>query len=113
MTVCWNERCMYMSTFKSLGAEWVVDSGHAWLKVDLRMHPRALECGTGYGYIDTKKQVIYLEEDVEAGNYCRLSAPVYMNVLADRISNVQYVGDAPCRSLPHNSDSWVEPDESA
>ena len=100
---------MYMSTFKSLGAEWHVDSGHAWLAVDLRMHPRALECGTGFGYIDTSSEVIYLEEDIEAMAFCRTNAAVCLYSMAGRLDSVDYAKDATCRSLPRNENLLVVP----
>jgi hypothetical protein len=41
----------------------ISDAGHAWLEVDLRQFPNAIEFGTGHGYLDG--DTIYLEEDVE------------------------------------------------
>ena len=41
----------------------ISDAGHAWLEVDLRQFPNAIQFGTGFGYIDG--DTIYLEEDVE------------------------------------------------
>jgi hypothetical protein len=45
----------------------ISDAGHAWLEVDLRQFPNAVEFGTGHGYINGN--TIYLEEDVEAENF--------------------------------------------
>jgi hypothetical protein len=41
----------------------IVDSGHAWLEVDLKELPQAEQFAEGYGYQDLN--LIYLEEDSE------------------------------------------------
>lgn len=46
---------------------WIIDPGHGWLEVPLDEYPDAVECGSGYGYIDPVEGKIYLEEDMEAG----------------------------------------------
>lgn len=41
----------------------IIDSGHAWLEVDLNEIPEAEKFAEGYGYQD--RNLIYLEEDSE------------------------------------------------
>ena len=50
-----------------MSVRWIIDPGHGWLEVPLDEYPDAVECGTGYGYLDPIKCRIYLEEDMEAG----------------------------------------------
>lgn len=53
-----------------MGIRFVEDPGHAWLRVDLREYPDALESATGYGYW-AGKTAVYLEEDVEAVDFLK------------------------------------------
>lgn len=50
-----------------MSVRWIIDPGHGWLEVPLDEYPDAVECGTGFGYLDPIKGRIYLEEDTEAG----------------------------------------------
>lgn len=91
-----------MSTLETIGAEWHIDGGHAWLAVDLHKHPSALEYGSGYGFIDIDNEVIYLEEDGEAPAFAVKNATVYTQAVSDRLTKIRHEGDAPCRSFPRN-----------
>jgi hypothetical protein len=53
------------------GLFWEVDSGHAWLKVDLADLFRSGIAGkiSHYSYVLASKGVAYLEEDCDAGIY--------------------------------------------
>lgn len=46
--------------------KFITDDGHGWLAVDLNEYPSARNFGTGYGYINDRTNIIYLEEDCEA-----------------------------------------------
>ena len=58
---------------KNNGLFWEVDSGHAWLKVDMAdlFRSGAHEDISGYSYVDAIKGVAYLEEDCDAGTYLK------------------------------------------
>jgi len=58
---------------KQKGLFWEVDSGHAWLKVDMAdlFRSGAHEDISGYSYVDAIKGVAYLEEDCDAGTYLK------------------------------------------
>jgi hypothetical protein len=77
------------------------DAGHGWLEVSLVTHPEAINYGTGFGYIDTDREKIYLEEDCEALAYLRW---LFSGDLSKaRLLDVCIVeGDSPIRALPHN-----------
>lgn len=91
-----------MSTLETIGAEWHIDAGHAWLAVNLRKYPSALEYGTGWGFIDTDNEVIYLEEDTEAQKFAVANAAVYIHSVSGRLTSNNHGKNAPCRSLPRN-----------
>lgn len=73
------------------------DAGHGWLEVPLDKYPNAVKCGTGYGYLDTVNNVIYLEEDVEA----HLFVGEYPEAITD-IQHEMVNGDSDVRLLPRN-----------
>lgn len=76
---------------------YITDAGHGWLEVPLDLYPEAAECGTGFGYIDSKARIIYLEEDCEMG--------AFLGSRPDLQSKVVYTpmgGDCFVRSLPRN-----------
>lgn len=53
-----------------MAVRFVEDPGHAWLRVDLREYPDALESATGYGFwADRDKSAVFLEEDIEATDF--------------------------------------------
>ena len=102
-----------MSTLETIGAEWHIDGGHAWLAVDLHKHPSALEYGSGFGFIDTDNGVIYLEEDSEAPAFAIANAAVFVQSVAGRLISHDHGKDAPCRSLPRNEARLVLPEYTA
>ena len=58
---------------KNNGLFWEVDSGHAWLRVDLADLFRSgiYEDISSYSYVDAARGVAYLEEDCDAGTYLK------------------------------------------
>jgi hypothetical protein len=79
-------------------AQWVIDPNHAWLAVSLEAYPDAVEYGTGFGFVDSKASVIYLEEDCEALAFFRAHPEIDPSDLPEQ----GYESDAPCRMLPNN-----------
>ena len=82
---------------------WEVDSGHAWLKVDLAdiMRSGVYEKISGYSYVNAIKGVGYLEEDRDAGLYLQ-AIKYYESPAKEREPSRQnYVdGDSWVRTLP-------------
>ena len=58
---------------KNNGLFWEVDSGHAWLRVDLADLFRSgiYEDISSCSYVDAARGVAYLEEDCDAGTYLK------------------------------------------
>lgn len=75
----------------------LTDPGHGWLEVSLKAFPDAVEYGTGFGYLDEWSQVIYLEEDLEAGAFLRAHPEA-----RERIYHEHDDRDSAVRRLPHN-----------
>lgn len=77
----------------------IEDPGHGWLRVNLDKYPRAIECGTGYGYLNAfsaDRHHIYLEEDCELARFLELHPEVnFHDVPAD------YVSDFPRHAKPN------------
>lgn len=73
------------------------DAGHGWLEVSLRQFPDAVECGTGFGYLDATGGTIYLEEDCEAAAFLKAHPEA-----RERIYVEHYDGESAVRRLPHN-----------
>lgn len=75
---------------------WIADAGHEWLEVDAREYPDAESFGTGYGYVDPGKGLVYLEGDIEAALFAHAHG-----LDASRFGEEFVVGgDAWVRSLP-------------
>jgi len=87
---------------KNNGLFWEVDSGHAWLRVDLADLFRSgiYEDISGCSYVDAIKGVAYLEEDCDAGTY--LKAIGWIGIVRSQYSSKEnYVdGDSWVRNLP-------------
>jgi hypothetical protein len=73
---------------------WIVDPGHAWLEVDIRQYPDALQYGTGFGY--ASGHLAYLEEDCEAPAFLR----GHPELDSRSLRVLHFDDDAPCRFLP-------------
>ena len=78
---------------------WITDPGHAWLAVDVRKYPDAVDYGTGFGY--SGEDWIYLEEDCEA--------PAFLIDHHELDSRSMFVQDYPrtdaiVRFMPKNED---------
>lgn len=79
---------------------WIIDAGHAWLRVDLGEHPTARDYSTGFGYIQ-EPAFIYLEEDCEAVAFIEsLGSPDWSAVANLPATEFEI---APCRSLPRSA----------
>lgn len=76
---------------------YITDAGHGWLEVSLSEYPDAADFGTGFGYLDAAKGLIYLEEDCEAGAFMRAHPEA-----REGITLVQVDGDSAVRQLPRN-----------
>jgi hypothetical protein len=77
--------------------KWHSDSGHGWLVVCSVEQPLALKFASTYSFIDSKNDLVYLEEDCDA--------PAYLDFfdLAWMVRGIQseYVEDrSRIRSLP-------------
>ena len=84
---------------KNSGLFWEVDSGHAWLRVDMAdlFRSGVHKDISGYSYVDAARGVAYLEEDCDAGTY--LKAIGWKGPTNDFKEN--YVdGDSWVRNLP-------------
>jgi len=82
--------------------QYLADAGHGWLEVSLDEYPDAENYGTGFGYLDESKRVIYLEED------CEMVA--FLHAYPDAVAGIRYVpveGDSAVRSLPRNAARMV------
>ena len=79
----------------------IVDSGHGWLAVPLDEFPDAEQYGTGFGYIDRRARIIYLEEDVEAGAFM----DAHEGIVWPKFVYID--GNAPLRCFPRNEDRLV------
>ena len=76
----------------------IIDSGHAWLEVDLNEIPEAERFATGYGYQD--RNLIYLEEDIEMTAFLNYWSLIGNTVTLDEINiNVEWRGRY---MYPHN-----------
>ena len=87
------------------GLFWEVDSGHAWLKVDLADLFRSGVAGkiSHYSYVLASKGVAYLEEDCDAGIY--LEAIGWTKEDSKEPSKENYTdGDSWVRDLPRFKD---------
>lgn len=73
------------------------DSGHGWLEVPLDEFPDAEKYGTGFGFINERGRVIYLEEDIEAGLFIAEHPEV-----VEGIDSEYHDGDSPVRLFPRN-----------
>jgi hypothetical protein len=80
----------------------IFDDGHGWLEVSLEEYPEALECGTGFGFIDSRKNVIYLEQDCEAAKFMKK----YPKAFNSRSEDVLLNGYSHIRDLPRNEKMW-------
>lgn len=80
----------------------IADAGHGWLEVSLEEYPDAADYGTGFGYLDAAKGLIYLEEDCEATAFLRAHIDV-----KEWIELVQVEGDSAVRKLPRNERRMV------
>lgn len=76
---------------------YITDVGHGWLEVSLSDYPNATKYGTGYGFLDSRRGVIYLEEDCEMGAFLADHPEV-----RDSIRHLSIDGDATIRRLPRN-----------
>lgn len=80
---------------------WVYDSAHAWLAVPTSSFPDAVNFGSGFGFIDDQRGIIYLEEDFEAFKFIE-------SLLGEDFSALEVIpeedsGDRSyVRDLPHN-----------
>jgi hypothetical protein len=84
------------------GLFWIEDPGHAWLAVDTRNFPDALECGTGYGY--RRGDFVYLEEDLEAPAFLENHRDLAAHDRAGHLATRRYDFDAPVRHYSANSE---------
>jgi hypothetical protein len=73
---------------------WATDSGHEWLKVPLAEYPDALDYGTGFGYLDARHGLAYLEGDLEASAFLDAHPAVTIG------GEDYHDGSHPCRRLP-------------
>lgn len=80
---------------------YIMDNGHGWLAVSLSDFPDAEAFGTGFGYIDRRAGIVYLEHDVEAGAFMRAHPDTEM-------VPVVVSGDAPLRCFPRN-EAYFDP----
>ena len=81
---------------------YITDAGHGWLEVNLDAYPDAEKYGTGFGYLDARARVIYLEEDCEMGAFLADHPEA-----KDRIYHEHYDGDSAVRRLPRNEKVMV------
>jgi hypothetical protein len=76
----------------------IIDSGHAWLEIDLNEIPQAAQFATGYGYQDLN--LIYLEEDVEMTGFLNYWSLIGNTVTLDETNiNGEWRGR---HMYPHN-----------
>lgn len=81
---------------------YITDAGHGWLEVNLDTYPDAEKYGTGFGYLDARARVIYLEEDCEMGAFLADHPEVRGDIRHENVN-----GDAPLRRLPRNEKVMV------
>ena len=84
-------------------AVFATDPGHGWLEVREADFPCARTYGTGFGYVDSLKGTVLLEEDVEAARF--LEDHPWMN---DRSRIAQQYREHGIRSLPRLPE-WTDP----
>lgn len=79
---------------------WISDPGHAWLAVSLEAYPDALDCGTGFGYLDHTH--VYLEEDLEAVAFLDRHPDLAGSSKRGELAERSYDFDAPVRRMGRN-----------
>lgn len=79
---------------------WILDAGHGWVAVSIHAYPDALDCGTGFGYLDARAGVAYLEEDCEAAEFIARHPELDPGAWTVIDYSTSPSGDAPCRALP-------------
>ena len=91
---------------KNNGLFWEVDSGHAWLRVDMADLFRSgiYEDISSYSYVDAARGVAYLEEDCDAGTYLKAigwdEIPDYIKADLEPTKENYVDGDSWVRNLP-------------
>jgi hypothetical protein len=81
--------------------KFIIDDSHAWLEVSLSEYPNAIEFGTGFGYLDSSNELIYLEEDSEAYKFCEWLFNGHVDK-AREIEELVVHGRSEIRNLPNN-----------
>lgn len=73
------------------------DGGHGWLEVPIReiLTHKITDKISSYSYLDIDKQVVYLEEDCDAGVFMDTA-----QVHGDNIEFVEIFGESAIRELP-------------